>query len=288
MLDHHMFVFGLVAASAPLMAAYPAAGDGVEGSMTTYVPRPVATATAPVFPGDGVEGSVTTMLGGFVTTSVEGSMTTMLTSPAPTAAPSAVVVPRDRVADLYSSLREMLDQLEEVADADNDLKVREAPSTLAKRGVFGHRQTADPMPTFTNDPPTHTADPMPTFTNDPPTHTADPMPTFTNDPPTHTADPMPTFTNDPPALSPDPMPTFVPDPTHTGRIAVTPTPVLLGLPDWWPAFVANATESVASRTSAASGGLPTSTLPPATGAAKKTAAPLMGAVVAAAAAYFLL
>ncbi|KAH0498287.1 hypothetical protein TgHK011_005545 [Trichoderma gracile] len=258
MLDHHAFVFGLVAASSSLVTAMPASSsDGVEGSMTTYFQTIIPT------------------------TPVTGSMTTMLTSSAPTAAPSAKAAYRDRLGDL---LRDWLDQLEEAVGSDDHLKAK-------KRAVVEVRQTADPMPTFTPDPPTHTADPMPTFTPDPPTHTADPMPTFTPDPPTHTADPMPTFTPDPPALVPDPMPTIVPDPTtKPPRYAATPSPVLFGLPEWWPLFVSNATQSVASRTSASpSAGFPTNTLPPSTGMAKKTAAaPLVGAVMAAAGAYFLL
>ncbi|KAK1253617.1 hypothetical protein MKX07_001694 [Trichoderma sp. CBMAI-0711] len=240
MLDHHVFVFGLVAASSSLVTAIPTSSDGVEGSMTTYAQTIIPT------------------------TPVTGSMTTMLTSSAPTAAPSAKAAYRDRLGDL---LRDWLDQLEEAVGVNDHLQDK-------KRAVVEVRQTADPMPTFTPDPPTHTADPMPTFTPDPPTHTADPMPTFTPDPP---------------ALVPDPMPTIHPDPTKPPRYAATPSPVLFGLPEWWPLFVSNATQSVASRTSASpSAGFPTNTLPPSTGMGKKTAAPLVGAIVAAAGAYYLL
>ncbi|TFB04067.1 hypothetical protein CCMA1212_003707 [Trichoderma ghanense] len=306
MLDHRKFVLGLVAASSILVTAFPASSDGVEGSMTTYVSPPAVTQTSPFFPTDGVTGSMTTMdqtiiptisVTGSVTviptTPVTGSMTTMLTTTAPSAAPSVKAAYRDRLGDL---LRDWLDQLEEVVDGHNDHKAKkravEKRQTADPMPTFTPdppTHTADPMPTFTPDPPTHTADPMPTFTPDPPTHTADPMPTFTPDPPTHTADPMPTFTPDPPALSPDPMPTISPDPTKPPRYAATPSPVLFGLPEWWPLFVSNATQSVASRTSASpSAGFPTNTLPPSTGLAKKTTAPLMGAVAAAAGAYYLL
>ncbi|KAL6873328.1 hypothetical protein HDV57DRAFT_524174 [Trichoderma longibrachiatum] len=294
MLNHNKIVFGLVAAGTSLVAAFPASSSAIEGSMTTYIAPPAVTETSPFFPGDGVEGSMTTLIQTIIpTTSVTGSMTTMLTTTAPTAAPSVKAAYRDRLGDL---IRDWLDQLEDAVGAGDHLKAKkravEARQTADPMPTFTPdppTHTADPMPTFTPDPPTHTADPMPTFTPDPPTHTADPMPTFTPDPPTHTADPMPTFTPDPPALNPDPMPTIKPDPTKPPRYAATPSPVLFGLPEWWPLFVANATQSVASRTSASpSAGLPTNTLPPSTGAAQKTAAPLVGAVVAAAGAYYLL